>query len=339
MIAIMIQRDRLKPVGLHHMMRKELREHEADVWSKLFDGMIAQYWVLFAIKAVAIVGGGIIAAIGGGMEGPLRDSAGFTTKGFTILGGAGAAMLAGLVLLLADRERPNLINDVRAHLSKLREYVDRYDDMIARESWRIDCDSASRVMLETVENVLLQPSGSVSDDVQTLLDFATPHLLDALSIGYAEDYTFSIFQRSDALGCMVRIADKWFHEDDAEHDQRPWAKGQGFTGQAWLAKKSIGVADANAAGVREAYAQKPEDYPQELRDYKVRPDEERYRSFLCVPIMVGAEPEPWGILTVTSDAMGRFDHIEGDTPGSDNVQIMRLTAALIALLVASATKT
>lgn len=317
------------------MVRKALRESEAGIWDRLHNTLSVQHGIITALKAVGLIGGTIVAAVGGGMEGGLRDEVLFTEKGWLIILGAGAAVISGLILLLADRERPNLLGEVREHLAKVREYVDHHDDMIARERWRLDCDSASKVMMELVEQLVLNPSGRIDDDIQTFLDFSLPELHLALSMVHGEDYTFSVFQRADGPGYMARIAENWLNDADADLDRRPWGKGQGFTGQAWLKNETIAVADASAPGMKQIYALKPEDFPDELKKFQVRPDEERYRSFLCVPIKVGTETEPWGILTVTSDVIGRFDTIEARTQGSDNVQIVRLTAALIALLVAS----
>lgn len=317
------------------MIRRDLRDAEDGIWRQLLDMLLCHHRAIVALKSVGIIGGTLVAAVGGGMEGGLRDDLLFTEKGWLIICGAGAAVISGLILLLADGERPDMIGQIRQHLSTVRRFSDDHAEMVARERWRINCDSASKIMIEVVEQLLLQPSGMIEDDIQTWLDFSVPELRQALSMVDGEDYTFSVYKRSDSLGYMARIADHWLDEVDAEIDRRPWAKGQGFTGQAWLKNETIAVPDANEPGMRQIYAQKPEDYPQALRDDHVRPDEERYRSFLCVPIKVGTAVEPWGILTVTSDTVGRFDRIDAQTPGSDNVQIIRFSAALIALLVAS----
>lgn len=320
------------------MDRSDLRRRETAIWARMLDSMMAQYWVVFTLKLLGVVGGSILGAIGGGIEGPLRDAAGFTLKAFTIFSGAGVAGLSGIILLLGDRERPNLINDVRHNLDALRDYIDRREEMISRESWRVDCDTANRVMLESVENLLIHPSGSISDDVQTVFDVCTPTLLDALGMEFEEDYTISVFQRDAVKNKMVRIAESWFNQDEAQHDKREWDKGQGFTGQSWSAKHTIGVPDANDPVARQIYAMAPQDYPEALKGFGIRPDEERFRSFACVPIMVGADSEPWGILTVTSDAIGRFDAVDGDSRGADNIPTLRLAAALVALVAAANSK-
>lgn len=319
------------------MDRKSLRDAETAVWQRLLDSMMAQYWVVFALRLVATIGGALVAVIGGGMEGPMIGGSGPTPKGWSILLGAGAAALSGLILLLAEREKPNLIADVRVKLAALREFIDLRDDMVQREIWRADCDAAAKTMMEAVENILIDSSGDLAIDIQTVLDVAVPLQLYALGIEFDEDFTYSVFKRDGRRRKMVRIAEVWFNDADAVHDNRLWAKGQGFTGQAWAAGRPIGVPDANDLVARQIYAQSPEDYPAELMHLGIRPDEERYRSFACIPIKVGVNPEPWGILTVTSDVVGRFDAVSSDTRGAENMPTLRLAAALIALVVAAGT--
>lgn len=321
------------------MDRFELAEHESRIWEKLFKSFIAQRRVITTLQLLAICGA-LVAAIGGGMEGPLSyPSLWPTLKGGMIFFGALASTLVGALLLVADRERPELMNSVRDTLAKLRKYVDLNDAMHQRETWRQDCDNVSRIMLEAVEDALLNPVEDLAIDIDSVLEVTTPTLLLALGIGMREDYTVSVFRRDSAASLMVRIAEKWFVDADAEQDKRRFKKGQGFTGQAWLLGHTIAVPDANSVVTQQIYSLQPDDYPADYPE-TIRPDEERFRSFACIPIMVGAVPnpekrEPWGILTVTSDEVGRFDAVGNGTRGSDNVPILRMVSALIALIAAS----
>jgi transcriptional regulator with GAF, ATPase, and Fis domain len=241
------------------------------------------------------------------------------------------------LLLIADKERPQLIAEVREQLSKLRYVIDQHDEFVWRETWRLDCDNASRVMLETVEQLLDKPTPALATDLQALLTVAGPSLLDAFDYARNEEYSFSIFQRVDAKAAMVRIAQNWSVPEDAAKDQRTWKKGQGFTGQCWQSNQVIAVPDANDAVARQVYAMKPEDYPADWPK-ELKTDAERYQSFVCVPIKVGISQEPWGILTITSNVKGRFDTVDQDNAGAANIPLAKLVAALLALIVAANTK-
>ncbi len=320
------------------MDRFELSDQETRIWEHLFTGFLRQRRVITTLQLLAICGA-LIAAIGGGMEGPLTVSYWFTLKGGMIFFGALASTLVGGLLLIADQEQPRLINAVRESLSKLRQHIDLHDAMERREAWRQDCDNVLRIMLEAVEDALLNPVEDQAIDIDSILEVTTPTLLLALGIGMREDYTVSVFRHDPAEALMIRIAEKWYVEADATLDRRRFKKGQGFTGQAWLAGHPIALPDANAAEAQQVYALQPDDYPPGY-PASIRPDHERFRSFACIPIMVGADPnpkgrEPWGILTVTSDVVGRFDAVGKGTRGSDNVPILRMVAALLALVAAA----
>lgn len=317
------------------MRRHDLRARETAIWHRLLDSVAANYLVLTLIKMFAIVGGSCAAGIGGGMEGPLTIAAVPTAKGLLVLGGVGLSGLGGLLLIAADRERPGLIGDVRRDLDALRDHIDLHDEMAERESWRLDCDNALRAMLDAVEHSLLHPAGSVEADIQVVLDISCYGLLDAFGVEDFEDYTLSIFRRDDAAQAMVRIAEQWYAWEDTLIDTRSWARGEGFTGQSWASRQTIGVRDALDAEARQIYTTPPTKTFDVGNADGVRPDAERYRSFACVPIMVGRTKEPWGIVTVTSDRIGRFEASATRSRGGDNIPVLKMAAAFLALLISA----
>ena len=314
------------------MNRAELRQRETAIWARLLDSLLANHWTQVGIKILAVICGSLAAGIGGGMEGPLTAQAWPTLKGSLVIFGAGSSAVGGLLLIAADRERPGLIGDVRRDLEVFREYLDLHDQMSERESWRVDCDNALKIMLEAVEKSLLNTPGSVTANMQAVLDVSYLSLLDALGVVDGEDYTISIFKRDDGAGEMVRLAQQWYSEADTVADTRSWAKTQGFTGQAWVNRRTIGVPDALDPVARQIYTRPPEKTFEPGNLDGVRADNARYRSFACVPIMVGVEQEPWGMLTITSDIVGRFDAVGARTRGGDNIPMIKIAAALMALV-------
>lgn len=302
----------------------------------MLDGLLANHWTQVGIKILAVICGSIAAGIGGAMEGALSVAGVYTLKGLLVIGGASAGGVGGILLIAADRERPGLIADVRRDLEKFREYVDHFDAMKLREDWRADCNTAIGIMLGAIEDIFVTPSGSLPDDLQTVLDIATRPLLVALGIDpNEEDYTLSLFRRDCDSAQMVRVAQVWYDDDDEQSDVRRWEKNQGFTGHAWSSRAMIGVPDALDPHARQIYTRPPDKTFSIGNPEGVRPDEERYRSFACAPIAIGTDPEPWGILTITSDVVARFDADGTDTRGGDNLPTIKIAAALLALVAAA----
>jgi hypothetical protein len=317
--------------------RSDLTTAENAIWTRLLGAVRSWHRWQFAIKAVLIIGGATIGGIGGGIEGDLFNSDGSVRlKGLMVILGTGAAGLGGLLLLVAERDMPKLIGDVRTQLSSLREHLDGREAMIRREKWRIRCAAALEVLLQSVETALLDAKKTTAQRIQATLDVACAPLVLAFGVK-DDDWTISVFTREDATEEMVRIAWRWQDQASSARDQRRWKKKQGYTGAAWAQNRAIYEADTSLPEAKARYEVPPEKLIGRDNASGIPADEVRYRSIAALPVRLGSDDEPYGILVVTSDHVGRFDS-NPETPGGTNMLTLRQLSAAIALIAAGATK-
>jgi hypothetical protein len=317
------------------MDRQQLRNKENHIWDKMLNWVTASHKLQLAIKVGPIILGSLAAAIGGSMDGDLHDKA-LTLKGLLVIVGTFSSAMGGMVLLLADREIPDLVNNIRNDLSDFSSFLDIYDNMLTKEQWRVDCEAASMVMMNAVENTLINSDIPVEDNIQSVLEVCHPSLLSAFNI-YEDDWTISVFRHDEKSFAMIRVAQCWCDDGSSDRDKRQWVKNQGFTGQAWADRRILAESDAQSERARQRYSRPPEKSFGVGNSQGVRPDDDKFRSVACVPIRLGVTEGPWGMLTVTSDVVGRFDYPSTGTRGSENIPLLKLTAAFFALVAAGST--
>ena len=66
-------------------------------------------------------------------------------------------------------------------------------------------------------------------------------------------------------------------------------------------------------------------------------DKDRYRSLLAVPVRVGNESPPWGVVCASSNRpehFQTFDPVDEDAPAAQRVEALRALAGQVAMCVA-----
>jgi hypothetical protein len=280
-----------------------------------------------------VFGGGLIAVIGGGMEGPLQPTSGdglLTTKGLCVWLGGGLIFVGSVLLLILSDEAPGLLQRARELEVAAQSFLDERDLLYGRLAASEDLDGrrlalidAGQAMLEASENALIAPGLAVEDAIEMALRAGQRMLVNAIDFGRDEYWAVSVFRvEGDELRRIVALRPNPLEE---RAEGRTWRRGQGFVGMAWLRSSEIIIADCNSPEVAAAYVV-PE-------DRRMPTDPERYRSIAVVPVRVGLDDEFWGAVAISSNCVGRFK-LNPEKEEVKNVETVRLIARTIELLAA-----
>lgn len=313
--------------------RRSLRHHRDALLTRSLSWVRRARRFQKGINLFCVLGGGLLATISGGAEGPMLASAGdgvLTMKGVGVIAGAVLIFIGSMLLFFLQDEAPALLEQAAALEAEAQGYLDERDGYRARiadaealDQRRLAMIDAGRAMLEACENALLVCDLSLADAIDMTLRAGQRMLINAIDFDREEYWAISIFQvEGDELQRVVAIRPDPLQERAAG---RTWKRGEGFAGMAWLRNTEVIIADCNVPEVATAYVV-PE-------DKKMSTDPERYRSMAVIPIRVGPADEFWGAVAVSSDRVGRFR----PDPGNErvkNVDTARLIARTVELMVA-----
>lgn len=296
--------------------------------AKSFQTQVRRAEAIFkGIQLILILLGGALATVGGLIDTPPESS--WDYMGAIGVAGALMALAGGLILRFAEKGVPEQLNDARQAVDAAQRFLSERERLASEISEMRQLDGKRRnliaahvVMRQVVEQAIVEPS-SCERSMKNLLDLAQRPMVAAMNFQADERYTISIYRKKwDLAGeevlerVLVRRADRAAERSEG----RTWKRGEGFTGTAWQRDKDILVSDVTDDVVEAAF-HVPED--------KQRDDDGVfYKSIAVFPLRVGGENEIWGVLTVTSDRVGRFTNQADD----QNVEAARALAGMLALL-------
>jgi hypothetical protein len=110
----------------------------------------------------------------------------------------------------------------------------------------------------------------------------------------------------------------------APTEARKWKEGTGIAGVSFSVRDEVIIPDLQAEGIGSVFGAAAN----EVRDY----DTERYRSMVAVPVLVGKDDEPWGVVAATNDRVAHFTVSQRD--GLSNIEGARALANMVALGIA-----
>lgn len=166
----------------------------------------------------------------------------------------------------------------------------------------------------------------VATAADAMIDVAAFDIVGAIGFEAGEYWTLSVFEIDPSEETASRVAAAWVDQAGARNPGRSWPKGEGYTGVAW--RDGVEVIEADTST------------PAAMRRYHVlaarsRPyDSGRYRSVAAIPVSGAPGGDLWGVVTATSDRIGRFQDEEPGGP-LQAVDVIRDVAGMIALLVAA----
>lgn len=201
------------------------------------------------------------------------------------------------------------------------EYFIEYERSAERLTELIGAFERLRDVLERTAVSGFQTEQKVLDDLMTT---AGRHLSIAMAFAIEDHWTLCVYKAEIIDGSTILVCRA--HERAIRcpiAEARSWPVGVGVSGVAFANRSEIVVPDMAAEGIGNLYG-----VPGLARSY----DGDRYRSMVVVPVMVGADPIPWGVVIGTSSVEGHFtlDEDEGLSP----VKVARTLAGMVALVVA-----
>lgn len=247
------------------------------------------------------------------------------------IGAAIAILFAGVFIGFSERNSFAEVDDARSALETARRIQARFDRRVADDrqvnqqaARMLQLYTAMNLMRDAVEAAIVGPQQDVIVSVTALLDAAERPL--KLTLGFEMDHYWTLCIYVAELDATTqRIALRCVAHRRAKEcplaEARKWPEGIGIAGEVYSRNMEIIVPDLAAAELGTLYRianPKPE-------------DEERYRSIVGVPIKLGQEPKPWGVVIATTDNPEQFLPDEDD--GVRAVEGARALAGMVALAV------
>jgi hypothetical protein len=239
-----------------------------------------------------------------------------------------ALQVARLALREADRKEGKII-ELQRTTDRLIEDTDlRAKILEEHNDWLSGLYTFSQTLREVVERQLSAHTPLNEQGLQEILDSNGRRLTQLLDFDASELWTIAIFRANgekprdaERLVCVANLrADRT--EQAGEH--RTWGRGEGVAGHAFMTARELIVHDLQDTE-RYSWLHVPDEK---------KSDKDRYRSLAAVPISVGSQQDPWGVVVATSDVESRFD-LDGYEVGAGRLEPLRLLAGIVAVAVAA----
>ena len=226
-----------------------------------------------------------------------------------------AALVFGGLVGWADYRKLEISREARGAMSVADEAIERaavyaeaLDRQSRRRSLRDERLKAGTLMREAMATAVANELG-IGDALDLMLDGAKLRLIASCDFDAAEYWAITIFALGENAIVMEKIAALWNDATTSARPSRSWRRGEGLTGVAWRNERPVVVADMTNPGLGEECQGTGDKH----RDH----DRQRYRSAASYPVVV--DGAVWGVVTATSDRVGRFDLTGTDGPEAARV--------------------
>ena len=285
------------------------------------------------IKVVLIIGGAAAATIALAID---IAHANKEISAWTIVGLAGAALVAlgSLFDMVKEKDASQALvvaskalDAVHQRELELNELFGdgEYDKAVTRG---LHLYNSMDVMRGAIEQSLDFPDMPVTHIIQTCLSAADNSLLGAFDFGITDIWTVCVFraQTEGESGSIVLHCIAHLRKIPCElRESRAWPEGVGVAGIAYSMNKEIVIKDMSSPDVAAML---------DLRALGRNYDKVRYASMVAVPINVGSNPKPWGVVVATSD---QSNHFSADPSyGVATTEPVRAISAMTALAAKAA---
>ncbi len=287
--------------------------------------------VIRYIKFLFIYGGALAAAWAGAFpSGPAWPLGQAQT---IVLVGSALVCIGGFILTYTDDNAETLVQAQRALIEaqdaseafeEAREFAVEYEEASIRLRSLYFAYSASRGVLERAAALKLDDEIRI---IQSCLLAMKRDLRVSLGFDLTHTWTICVYRKqsgNDGSGAYLHCIahDRTF--DCALEKARVWREGVGVGGMALAKNAEVVAPDALAPEAGSLFS---------LQEPVVSAlDRDRYRSMIGVPIQVGEDKSPWGVVVVTIDQPEHFGN--GDSKGVPPEEGARALAGVVALAVA-----
>ncbi len=288
------------------------------------------------VKLGMITGGAALAAVAEAIE-LARANQEFSPWTMAALAGTGLVAVGGLFLYLTEQDVSETLEEARSALESARTFEQEKNDFEMNSAWLsnevtrgLELYNSMDVMRGAIEQSLDLPGATITGIVTTGLTAARNSLLIALDFDIKDFWTICIYEaRIDDesgkafLTCIAH--DRTVPCSLAE--ARVWQEGTGVIGIAYSAGTEKIIPDMADPALGTAL---------ELKENGRPYDGQRYRSIIAVPVRVGDNKIPWGVVVATSSKPRHFYTEPAD--GVPTAEPIRAVAAMAALAVKALAK-
>lgn len=247
------------------------------------------------------------------------------------IAGIGASVIVavgGIFVWLTEDDAPRELSTARKAVEKAREALVGYEELyeIVGENDRLVYLIQAIYLMRSVIEQAAGTSLSEEKMAQLVLEACDRSLPIAMGFQQADQWTLGVYQARPLEGTrreLVCVATKRAIGCDPGV-ARKWKEGTGIAGVSFSVRDEVVIPDLQAEGISSVFGSAAN----EVRDY----DTERYRSMVAVPILVGKDEEPWGVVAATNDQVAHFSATQGN--GLSNSEGARTLANMVALGVA-----
>jgi GAF domain-containing protein len=251
--------------------------------------------------------------------------------GWQIAGILAAVVVAigAVFVVLTEDDAPKEMNIAQRAVEAARQIEEEYSEFTESQlqlEMAINIYTAIKLMREVIERTVVQ--GTRSDDIVRLM-FEVADRNIPISVGFeqADQWTICAYRALPIANGRMEL--KCIAHDRAVKcsidEARTWEEGIGVAGICYSNAVEIIVPDMQAADIGSVF-----NIGGRSRNY----DASRYRSIIAVPISIGQQERPWGVVTATSDRPFHFS--PEDAPGIKTSEGVRSLAGMIALAIAVA---
>jgi len=241
------------------------------------------------------------------------------------------ACLGGLYTAFVDQDASHELEVARQaieaartfeeDLSEALEDLDRNDSSLTRLSHLYSAVQDMRSVIESSVSLDL----SEQDAIRLLMTVADRSLKVAAGFQMAQHWTLCVYRtdRNPEQRRILRCVASSRSVDCDLDGSRVWPEGVGAAGITLARGTEVIVPDLTDPGLGNIH-----ELPgPQRRDH----DDLRYRSIAAVPIMVGTDVDPWGVVVATSDQCGHFKP-HGDE-GTQAAEAVRALAGMVELTI------
>lgn len=273
------------------------------------------------VKLAMLVGGSLLAGVAQFVE---TGAKGFSTS--QVVGIIGCALVFVGAIWSAFRE-----SDSTDEIEAAYQLVNRAED--AEERFRAvsevyeDMDRAANLLVANSQSlnfleVLASSNGMDEVDlVEAIFEMVARHVALSMELTGSNEWTLCCYRAEPKAG--ERTALHLIEHDRAikcdKREARIWYDGVGVAGICYASAREIIVPNFQGDGVGSLF-----NIGKQQRPY----DQSRYQSIIAVPINVGDDPHPWGVLTATSDTPSHFTLDDDGLSYSEGARAMAKTIEL-----------
>ena len=212
------------------------------------------------------------------------------------------------LLKAEEKEKENMKakSEYNEVMDKIEDFVSDSDLALSRATSLYNATMAMRSVIEGSIQAMPIDEVQILDTLVRVCRFPLPV---AMGVEQRQQWTICIYRAEpETLGSsriVLRIVAHLRAVECKASEARVWPAGVGVTGIAYANRREIIVPDAFGEGVGSTF-----ELGGDLnRDY----DLERYRSYVAVPVFVGSDDMPWGVVVGTNDVPDHFssDHDTG----------------------------